>query len=89
MSLTCSSSIGESAAYGGLNSAVGGITTIVLAIIGASGAKPEVLMSISIRVATQFITEASEVELRRCFNKSPKMLSNRWPRTETGAAPAH
>jgi hypothetical protein len=62
MSLTCSSSIGESAAYGGLNSAVGGITTIVLAIIGASGAKPEVLMSISIRVATPFLTEASEVD---------------------------
>lgn len=39
--------IGRAAAYGGFVDALGGIATIVLAIIGLSGAKPEVLVSIS------------------------------------------
>jgi hypothetical protein len=49
MSVTYSSSgvTGEAAAYGGFVDALGGIATIVLAIIGLSGVKPEVLVSIS------------------------------------------
>jgi hypothetical protein len=49
MSTTYSSSSvsGEAAAYGGFVDALGGIATIVLAIIGLSGVKPEVLVSIS------------------------------------------
>jgi hypothetical protein len=38
---------GETAAYGGFIDALGGIATIVLAIIGLSGVKSEVLVSIS------------------------------------------
>jgi hypothetical protein len=38
---------GEAAAYGGFIDALGGIATIVLAIIGLSGVKSEVLVSIS------------------------------------------
>lgn len=37
----------ETAAYGGFVDALGGIATIVLTIIGLSGVKPEVLVSIS------------------------------------------
>jgi hypothetical protein len=50
MSVTYSSSSGvsgEAAAYGGFVDALGGIAAIVLAIIGLSGVKPEVLVSIS------------------------------------------
>lgn len=49
MSVTYSSSgvTGEAAAYGGFADAIGGIVAIVLAIIGLSGVKPEVLVSIS------------------------------------------
>lgn len=49
MSMTYSSSTvsSEAAAYGGFVDALGGIATIVLAIIGLSGVKPEVLVSIS------------------------------------------
>jgi hypothetical protein len=49
MSMTYSSSTasGEAAAYGGFVDALGGIATIVLAIIGLSGVKPEALVSIS------------------------------------------
>jgi hypothetical protein len=38
---------GETAAYGGFIDALGGIATIVLAIIGLSGVKSEILVSIS------------------------------------------
>jgi hypothetical protein len=38
---------GEAAAYGGFVDALGGIAAIVLAIIGLSGVKPEMLVSIS------------------------------------------
>ena len=49
MSTTYSSSgvSGEAASYGGFVDALGGIATIVLAIIGLSGVKPEILVSIS------------------------------------------
>jgi hypothetical protein len=49
MSVTYSSSStpSEAAAYGGFVDALGGIATIVLAIIGLSGVKPDVLVSIS------------------------------------------
>jgi hypothetical protein len=49
MSITYSSSgaSSEAAAYGGFVDALGGIATIVLAIIGLSGVKPDVLVSIS------------------------------------------
>jgi hypothetical protein len=49
MSVTYSSSSvsGEGAAYGGFVDALGGIATVVLAIIGLSGVHPEVLISIS------------------------------------------
>jgi hypothetical protein len=49
MSMTFSSSTasGEAVAYGGFADALGGIATIVLAIIGLSGVKPEALVSIS------------------------------------------
>jgi hypothetical protein len=49
MSMTYSSSTvsGEAAAYGGFADALGGIATIVLAIVGLSGITPEVLVSIS------------------------------------------
>jgi hypothetical protein len=49
MSVTYSSSgvSGETAAYGGFVDALGGIVTMVLAIIGLSGVRPEVLVSIS------------------------------------------
>jgi hypothetical protein len=49
MSMTYSSSTasGEAVAYGGFVDALGGIATIVLAIIGLSGVKPEALVSIS------------------------------------------
>jgi hypothetical protein len=49
MSVTYSSSgvSGEAAAYGGFVDALGGIAAIVLAIIGLSGVKPEMLVSIS------------------------------------------
>lgn len=49
MSMTYSSSTasGEAASYGGFADALGGIATIVLAIIGLSGVRPEVLVSIS------------------------------------------
>lgn len=62
MSLTCSSSIGEPAAYGGLDYASGGIATIVVAIIGMSSAKPEVTVSISIRNARPLSSEKSEAD---------------------------
>jgi hypothetical protein len=48
MSVTYSSSVsGEAAAYGGFVDALGGIATIVLAIIGLTGVKPDALLSIS------------------------------------------
>ncbi|HTV38292.1 MAG TPA: hypothetical protein VMF12_17815 [Xanthobacteraceae bacterium] len=49
MSVTYSSSTvsSEAAAYGGFVDALGGIATIVLAIIGLSGIKPDILVSIS------------------------------------------
>jgi hypothetical protein len=49
MSMTYSSptTSGEAAAYGGFADALGGIATIVLAIIGLSGVRPEALVSIS------------------------------------------
>jgi hypothetical protein len=49
ISMTYSSSTvsGEAATYGGSVDALGGIATIVLAIIGLAGIKPEVLVSIS------------------------------------------
>jgi hypothetical protein len=49
MSVTYSSSTvsGEAAAYGGFVDALGGIATIVLAIIGLAGIRPEVLVSIA------------------------------------------
>lgn len=49
MSMTYSSSSvsGEAASYGGFVDALGGIATIVLAIIGLSGVKPDILVSIS------------------------------------------
>lgn len=50
MSITYSSSTASSeaaAAYGGFADALGGIATIVLAIIGLSGVKPEILVSIA------------------------------------------
>jgi hypothetical protein len=49
MSMTFSSSTasGEAVTYGGFVDALGGIATIVLAIIGLSGVKPEALVSIS------------------------------------------
>jgi hypothetical protein len=49
MSMTYSSSTvsSEAAAYGGFADALGGIATIVLAIVGLSGITPEVLVSIS------------------------------------------
>lgn len=49
MSITFSSSTGsrEAATYGGFVDALGGIATIVLAIIGLSGVKPDVLVSIA------------------------------------------
>ena len=49
MSMTYSSSTAsaEAATYGGFADALGGIATIVLAIIGLSGVRPEVLVSIS------------------------------------------
>jgi len=49
MSMTYSSATasGEVIAYGGFVDALGGIATIVLAIIGLSGVKPEALVSIS------------------------------------------
>jgi hypothetical protein len=42
-----SSASGEAASYGGFVDALGGIATIVLAIIGLSGVKPEVFLPIS------------------------------------------
>lgn len=49
MSMTYSqpSAATEASAYGGLVDALGGIATIVLAIIGLSGVKPEILLSIA------------------------------------------
>jgi hypothetical protein len=49
MSMTYSSSSvsGEAATYGGFVDALGGIATIVLAIAGLAGIRPEVLVSIS------------------------------------------
>jgi hypothetical protein len=49
MSMTYSSSSvsGEAATYGGFADALGGIATIVLAIIGLTGVHPEVLVSIA------------------------------------------
>jgi hypothetical protein len=49
MSMTYSSSAvsGEAAAYGGFVDALGGIATIVLAIIGLAGVSPEALVSIA------------------------------------------
>lgn len=49
MSMTYSSSTlsGEAASYGGFVDALGGIATIVLAIVGLSGVKPEILVSIA------------------------------------------
>lgn len=48
MSMTYSSSTtsAEAATYGGFVDALGGIATIILAIIGLSGVKPEILVSI-------------------------------------------
>jgi hypothetical protein len=49
MSMTYSSSpaSGDVASYGGFVDAVGGIATVVLAIIGLAGVKPEILISIA------------------------------------------
>jgi hypothetical protein len=49
MSMTYSSSAasGDVASYGGFVDAVGGIATVVLAIIGLAGVKPEILISIA------------------------------------------
>ena len=38
---------GESAAYGGFVDAIGGVVTIVLAVIGLTGVKPEMMVSIA------------------------------------------
>ncbi len=74
MSLTCSSSIGKSAsigesasigpsaACGGRDYALGGIATMVVAIIGVAGTHPEVTVSISIRNAMPFLTGKSQVD---------------------------
>jgi len=61
---------GETAAYGGFIDALGGIATIVLAIIGLSGIKSEVLVSISTIVfgaalliqAGALLSEFSQIE---------------------------
>ena len=48
MSYTSSTSVSrEAATYGGFVDALGGIATIVLAIIGLSGVKPDILASIA------------------------------------------
>jgi hypothetical protein len=47
MTYTTSPVASETAAYGGFADALGGIATIVLAIVGLSGVKPEALISIS------------------------------------------
>jgi hypothetical protein len=49
MSMTYSSSAasGDVASYGGFVDALGGIATVVLAIIGLAGVKPEILVSIA------------------------------------------
>ena len=47
MTYSQSSAASEASAYGGLVDALGGIATIVLAIIGLSGVKPEILLSIA------------------------------------------
>jgi hypothetical protein len=47
---TSSSAPAEAAAYGGLADAVGGIATIVLAIIALSGVHPEVILPIAVIV---------------------------------------
>ncbi len=47
MSFTTGSASRDTAAYGGFVDAIGGVATIVLAIIGLSGAKPEMLVAIA------------------------------------------
>jgi hypothetical protein len=47
MSFTTGSATRDTAAYGGFVDAIGGVATIVLAIIGLSGAKPEMLVAIA------------------------------------------
>lgn len=66
MSLTCSSSISETTACGGLDYTSGEIATMVVAIIGVSGTQsgtqPEVMVSISIRHAMPFLTAKSQAD---------------------------
>ncbi len=47
MSFTTGSASRDTAAYGGFVDAIGGVATIVLAIIGLSGARPEMLVAIA------------------------------------------
>lgn len=48
MSITFSDRIThEGAAYGGFADAIGGIAAIVLAIVGLSGARPEMMVAIA------------------------------------------
>ena len=47
MSFTTGSASRDTAAMGGFVDAIGGVATIVLAIIGLSGAKPEMLVAIA------------------------------------------
>jgi hypothetical protein len=46
-SFTTGSASRDTAAYGGFVDAIGGVATIVLAIIGLSGAKPEMLVAVA------------------------------------------
>jgi hypothetical protein len=50
MSFTTGSATRDTAAYGGFVDAIGGVATIVLAIIGLSGAKPEMLVAVAVIV---------------------------------------
>ncbi len=47
MSFTTGSATRDTAAYGGFVDAIGGVATIVLAIIGLSGARPEMLVAVA------------------------------------------
>jgi len=73
MSVTYSSTpvSGEAASYGGFADALGGIATIVLAIIGLSGVRPEMLVAIAAVVfgaalliqGGAMLTEFAQIEL--------------------------
>ena len=57
----------DTAAYGGFVDAIGGAATIVLAIIGLSGAKPEMLLA----VATSSSERPCSSRERRCCPNTP------------------